>query len=61
MIGRVVSVGSLTVVVVSLGTGASSHPVSSQTIAHTDVSRPGLYILSTTYGAYAVREFLGAE
>ncbi|KAF8554282.1 hypothetical protein OG21DRAFT_1412900 [Imleria badia] len=41
MIGRVVSVGSLTVVVVSLGTG--------------------LYILSTTYGAYAVREFLGTE
>ncbi|KAG8215394.1 hypothetical protein J3R82DRAFT_8995 [Butyriboletus roseoflavus] len=41
LIGRVVSVGSLTVVVISLGTG--------------------LYILSTAYGAYAVREFLGAE
>ncbi|KAF8126400.1 hypothetical protein EV363DRAFT_1434288 [Boletus edulis] len=41
MVGRVVSVGSLTVVVVSLGTG--------------------LYILSTAYGAYAVKEFLGTE
>ncbi|KIK96311.1 hypothetical protein PAXRUDRAFT_826109 [Paxillus rubicundulus Ve08.2h10] len=41
MVGRVVSLGSLTVVVVSLGTG--------------------MYILSTAYGAYALREFLGDE
>ncbi|KAF8838131.1 hypothetical protein BDN67DRAFT_1070933 [Paxillus ammoniavirescens] len=41
MVGRVVSLGSLTVVVVSLGTG--------------------MYILSTAYGAYALREFLGNE
>ncbi|KAF9235898.1 hypothetical protein BU15DRAFT_89381 [Melanogaster broomeanus] len=41
MVGRVVSVGSLTVLVVGLGTG--------------------MYILSTTYGAYALQEFLGAE
>lgn len=26
-----------------------------------DVSHSGLYILSTAYGAYAVREFLGTE
>ena len=34
MVGRVVSVGSLTVVVVSLGTGAWPNPISSRTIAH---------------------------
>ncbi|KAH0834186.1 hypothetical protein J3R83DRAFT_11498 [Lanmaoa asiatica] len=41
LVGRVVSVGSLTVIVISLGTG--------------------LYTISTAYGAYAVREFLGSE
>ncbi|KAI6002259.1 hypothetical protein F5J12DRAFT_842004 [Pisolithus orientalis] len=40
-IGKIVTVASFTVVVVSIGTG--------------------MYILCTTYGAYALREFLGPE
>lgn len=39
--GKIVTIASVTVVVVSLGTG--------------------MYILSTAYGAYALKEFLGAE
>ncbi|KAH7927181.1 hypothetical protein BV22DRAFT_297175 [Leucogyrophana mollusca] len=39
--GKVVTIASLTVVVVSLGTG--------------------MYIISTAYGAYALKEFLGEE
>lgn len=59
MIGRVVSVGSLTVVVVSLGTGAFPCLISFAVLNLSFTT--GLYILSTAYGAYAVREFLGPE
>jgi hypothetical protein len=59
MVGRAVSVGSLTVVVVRLGTGAPQ--AQSNLITVLLIPYSGLYILHTTYGVYVVHEFLRTE
>jgi hypothetical protein len=56
--GKIVTIASVTVVVVSLGTGAH-HFLSLWGQPYQKLI--GMYILSTAYGAYALKEFLGAE
>lgn len=59
LVGKVVSIAGLTAVIISFGFGVcfffSSCPLSEPAI------NAGVYIICTSYGSYAMKEFLGKE